>query len=155
MTTEKLKFKLELFATRWDKAPRAEILINDHIHYNQEITGTEKDPTVIEFEHELSEGEHYNLVINRSGKDTRQTVMENGVITKDQLLHIKSIEIDEIDIGALVYSGVYTRRSIRNHGPLSRQPLAINCRNLLKMSPQWATTGAGNSSSARLSTCGF
>jgi hypothetical protein len=29
-------------------------------------------------------------------------------ITKDQLLHIKSIEIDEIDIGALVYEGVYT-----------------------------------------------
>ena len=108
MTTEKLKFKLELFATRWDKAPRAEILINDHSHYNQEITGTEKDPTVIEFEHELSEGEHYSLVINRSGKDTRQTVLENGVITKDQLLHVKSIEIDEIDIGALVYSGVYT-----------------------------------------------
>lgn len=108
MTTEKLKFKLELYATHWDKAPRAEILINDHIHYCQDITGTEKDPTVIEFEHELAEGEHYNLVINRSGKDITQTVMENGVIVKDQLLHIKSIEIDEIDIGALVYAGVYT-----------------------------------------------
>jgi len=35
-------------------------------------------------------------------------VVDNGVIVKDQLLHIKSIEIDEIDIGALVYAGVYT-----------------------------------------------
>ena len=35
-------------------------------------------------------------------------MVEDGKITKDQLLHIKSIEIDEIDIGALVYEGVYT-----------------------------------------------
>jgi hypothetical protein len=108
MSIEKLKFKLELYSTRWDKFPRAEILINNHSHYNQEITGTEKEPTVIEFEHELKEGEKYRLIINRSGKDIRQTVIENGQIVKDQLLHIKSIEIDEIDIGALVYSGLYT-----------------------------------------------
>ena len=108
MSTEKLKFKLELYSTYWDKTPRAEILINNHSHYNQEITGTEKEPTVIEFEHELIEGEKYSLIIARSGKDTRQTVVENGQIIKDQLLHIKSIEIDEIDIGALVYEGVYT-----------------------------------------------
>ena len=63
---------------------------------------------MIEFEHELKEGEKYRLIINRSGKDSRQTVVENGQIVKDQLLHIKSIEIDEIDIGALVYSGLYT-----------------------------------------------
>jgi hypothetical protein len=108
MTTEKLKFKLKLWAEYWDKAPRAVIFINDHTHYTQEITGTEKEPTVIEFEHELTEGEKYSLIIERSGKDRKQTVVENGKITKDQLLHIKSIEIDEIDIGALVYEGVYT-----------------------------------------------
>jgi hypothetical protein len=108
MTVEKLKFRLELWATYWDRAPRAEILINDYSHYNQEIKGTEKEPTVIEFEHELTEGKNYSLIINRSGKDIRQTIVENGVIIKDQLLHIKSIEIDEIDIGALVYNGLYT-----------------------------------------------
>ena len=108
MTTEKLKFRLELWATYWDRAPRAEILINDYSHYDQEIKGSEKEPTVIEFEHELKEGEKYQLIINRSGKDIRQTVVENSQIVKDQLLHIKSIEIDEIDIGALVYTGLYT-----------------------------------------------
>ena len=34
-------------------------------------------------------------------------LVEDGKIVKDQLLHIKSIEIDEIDIGGLVYEGVY------------------------------------------------
>jgi len=108
MATEKLKFKLELWSEYWDKKPTANILINDHSHCNQEITGTEKEPTIIEFEYELTEGEHYKLIIERSGKDFRQTVVEDGQITKDQLLHIKSIEIDEIDIGALVYEGLYT-----------------------------------------------
>jgi hypothetical protein len=108
MSIEKLKFKLELWAEHWDKKPIANILINSHSHYTQEITGTEKEPTVIEFEHELTEGEKYSLIIERSGKDRVQTVIEDGKITKDQLLHIKSIEIDEIDIGALVYEGVYT-----------------------------------------------
>ena len=62
----------------------------------------------IEFEHEINEKQSYNLVINRSGKDNKQTVIKNGKIIIDQLLHIKHIEIDEIDIGALVYEGVYT-----------------------------------------------
>ena len=86
----------------------AEILINDESHYRSEIEGTEDKPTVIEFEHTLEEGKEYTLKIIRSGKDVKQTVVEAGNIAKDQLLHIKSIEIDEIDIGALVYEGVYT-----------------------------------------------
>jgi len=35
---------------------------------------------------------------------------EDGNIIKDQVLHIKSIEFDEIDLGGLVYEGVYTPR---------------------------------------------
>jgi len=108
MSTEKLKFKLEIWSEYWDKKPIANIIVNEHSHYNQEITGKEKEPTVIEFEHELTEGENYSLIIERSGKDTTQTVVEDNKIIKDQLLHIKSIEIDEIDLGALVYEGVYT-----------------------------------------------
>lgn len=109
MGTEKLKFKLELYATMWDKPPHAEIMINDKSYYDSDIKGTEDKPDVIEFEQDLEEGKEYNLIINRSGKDTNQTVVnEKGGRQKDQLLHIKSIEIDEIDIGGLVFNGVYT-----------------------------------------------
>jgi hypothetical protein len=109
MPTERLKFKLELYATYWDKPPVAEILIDSESQYRSEITGTEKEPAVIEFEKELTEGEKYTLNISRSGKEPNQTVVNaEGGIEKDQLLHIKSIEIDEIDIGSLVYEGVYT-----------------------------------------------
>ena len=111
MGTEKLKFKLELYATMWDQPPHAEILINDISHFTGDITGTEDKPTVVEFEREFTEGEKNELIIKRSGKIKGQTVVnENGDILKDQLLHIKSMEIDEIDLGALVYEGVYTPR---------------------------------------------
>ena len=109
MATEKLKFKLELYATMWDQPPHAEILIDDKMHFKGDVTGTEEKPDLIEFEQELEEHKEYNLIINRSGKSVNQTVInENSDILKDQLLHIKSIEIDEIDIGPLVYEGVYT-----------------------------------------------
>jgi hypothetical protein len=105
---EKLKFRLELWSTHWDKPPIAEIFINDHSHYKSEIKSTEDNPTRIEFEHTLEENKKYNLKIVRSNKSKGQTVLENDEIIKDQTLHIKSIEIDEIDIGALVYEGLYT-----------------------------------------------
>ena len=109
MGTEKLKFKLELYATMWDQPPHAEILINEPDHFKGDITGTEEKPNVIEFEYDTEEGKEYNLIIKRSGKGKKQTVVnDKGDILKDQLLHIKSIEIDEIDIGSLVYDGVYT-----------------------------------------------
>ena len=109
MGTEKLKFKLELYATMWDKPPHAEILVNDKSYFNNDITGTEDKPNVIEFEHEFMGGEKSELIIKRSGKGNNQTVVnDNGDLLKDQLLHIKGIEIDEIDLGALVYEGLYT-----------------------------------------------
>jgi hypothetical protein len=93
----------------WDKPPHAEILINGERHFDGDITGTNDKPDIIEFEHDLEEGKEYNLTINRSGKGKNQTVVnEKGDLLKDQLLNIKSIEIDEIEIGALVYEGVYT-----------------------------------------------
>jgi hypothetical protein len=107
MATEKLKFKLELYATMWDKPPVANIKINEKSYFNKEITSTEDKPTIIEFEHEFEEDKSYNFIIDRLGKDKNQTIVENEKIVKDQLLHIKSIEIDEIDIGSLIYEGVY------------------------------------------------
>ena len=93
----------------WDKPPVAEILVNDKSHFKGDITATEDKPHAIEFEQELEEGQEYTLTIKRSGKTLRQTVVnEKKDILHDQLLNIKSIEIDEIDIGALVYEGKYT-----------------------------------------------
>ena len=109
MATEKLKFKLELYATMWDKPPHAEILVGGKSYFDGDITSTEDKPTLIEFEAEFDEDKSCDLIINRSGKTVPQTVInDNGDLLKDQLLHIKKIEIDEIDLGSLVFTGLYT-----------------------------------------------
>ena len=109
MATEKLKFKLELYATYWDKPPAVDVYINDEEHYSNDVLGTEKNPTLIEFEQSLPADQKYKLILKRHNKDKKQCIIDStGKIVKDQLLHIKSLEIDEIDIGDLVYEGVYT-----------------------------------------------
>jgi len=110
MGTEKLKFKLELYATMWDQPPCVEVKLNNQVILcNEDITQKENEPKVIEFECDLEEGNEHKLTLNRSNKTPKQTLVNaKGDITHDQLLHIKSISIDDIDIGALVYKGVYT-----------------------------------------------
>ena len=109
MATEKLKFKLELYATMWDKPPTAEVMVNDQSFFKGEIRSTEQSPTQIEFETELEGDKQHSLRIIHSGKTSNQTVVnEKGDLLKDQLLNIKNIEIDEIDIQGLIYEGVYT-----------------------------------------------
>ena len=83
----------------WDKAPHCDIMIDDKSYFNGAIDGTEDKPNLIEFEHECEEDKEHTLTIHRSGKSVGQTVVnEKGDILQDQLL----------DIGALVYEGVYT-----------------------------------------------
>jgi hypothetical protein len=109
MATEKLKFRLELYATWWSQPPKAEILIDNITVFNGLITSNKEKPTIIEFEHLCQEDKNHELVIKRFNKTSKQTVVgPQGEIEKDQLLHIRRIEIDEIDLGSLVYEGIYT-----------------------------------------------
>ena len=108
MATETLKFKLELYATYWNKPPIAEIKIADKTYFKDKITSTKQNPTKIEFEHTLENDKSHTLNIIRTGKTEQETVLENNTIIKDQLLNIKYMEIDEIDLGSLTYEGVYT-----------------------------------------------
>ena len=134
METEKLTFKIELFSTHWDTPPIAEIKLNkssdktitevdnknlfdydsnkpilniNNSYFKNEITSTKNEPTIITFEHELEHDKSYDFIIKRTNKTPKQTIVEDGKIVKDQALHIGQIAIDEIDIGALVYEGVY------------------------------------------------
>ena len=93
----------------WDKAPYVKVMLNNRVYWKGDITGTSEKPDVIEFEETLHEKFNYELRFKRLNKDDSQTIVnDKGDILHDQLLHIKSIEIDEIDIGSLVFEGVYT-----------------------------------------------
>ena len=108
MGTETLKIGIELWATMWDKPPQAGLWIDDQNHYNGEIIGTQSKPNIITFEHTFKENTEHCLTIKRGNKLPGQTVVDNdGNVLKDQLLHIKNIEIDDINLGAIVYNGIY------------------------------------------------
>ena len=49
METEKLKFKIELYATMWNKPPIVDISIDDKSYFNSKIESTKDSPTTIEF----------------------------------------------------------------------------------------------------------
>ena len=108
MATEKLKFKLEIYSAYFKNPPIVDIKIGDNSYFNKEITSTEKQPTVIEFEHDCENDKTYTLNLIRSGKTIRDTVIKDDKIIADQMLYLKYFEIDEIDLGSLVYEGVYT-----------------------------------------------
>jgi len=107
MNFEKYLFVLELYSTYWDKKPIVEISLNNEHKIKQEIKDAYNKPTVIQFEHICQNNTNYRLEINRSNKDDSQTVVSNNQITKDQILHIKSISIDHIDLNTLLYKGIY------------------------------------------------
>ena len=75
MATEKLKFKLQLYSTHWNKKPIVDVKINDKSYFKNEIAGTKENPTLIEFEQECEEGKDYQLILDRSNKDKRQTMV--------------------------------------------------------------------------------
>ena len=108
MATESLKFKIELYSTYWNKPPIVEVKVGDKSYFKNEITSTEKEPTLIEFTHDCESDKSHNLSLIRTNKNDQETVLENDTIIKDQLLNIKYVEIDEIDLGALLFEGVYT-----------------------------------------------
>jgi len=109
MTTEKIKFKVHLTAEYWNKPPQVEILVNDKKYFdgNVEKTVNDSTPQVIEFTHELELEKTHKFSIILKNKTNQDTLVENHKIIKDQLVNIKYIEIDEIDIGSIVYEGKY------------------------------------------------
>ena len=96
---EQLHFRIGLSATVWDKKPQWRMLLNDR-EVAQGIADSEIE--YVEFDHAITEGTQ-RLVIQLLNKDTSDTVENESktAIVKDMLLHIKSIEIDEIDLGNL------------------------------------------------------
>jgi hypothetical protein len=103
--TEKVDFEITLSSTWHDHTPKFVLSLNDDIIEVGEIT--EKDDEnkfrKIKFSRELSEGNHA-LKITLHSKNNYQTKVDNdGNITHDQLLHIKEIYIDEIELGHLAY----------------------------------------------------
>lgn len=122
---EKLHFKIGLSGTYWDKKPIYSVLVNTDTVETREVSTASDEVFYVEFDRELAEGPA-TLSILLQNKDDSDVVQneDKTAILKDLLLNIVSIEIDEIDLGNLIYSqSVFT-------GNDSTRPVLENCVNL-------------------------
>lgn len=102
---ERLHFKIGIGGTYWDKRPAYSILVNDQVCATGEISTPSGEFSFVEFDTDIDEGPS-SLKIRLENKEWTDTVQneEKTEIIKDMLLNIKSVEIDEINLGNLVYT---------------------------------------------------
>jgi hypothetical protein len=103
MSTETLHFKIGLSGSSDKKHPEFSIHLNDKEYVNTKLSGGANQIEFFEFNAEIEQGP-YNLIIEFKNKLPEDTVVENGSIIEDLLLNIESIEIDEIDMGSLLWT---------------------------------------------------
>ena len=104
METEKLKFKIGLSGTV-EKQPQYRISVNSLELALGHLTVPPGETEYIEFEADIEEGNN-KLEIELVNKGFGDTVLdEQGNIISDLILNIESIEIDDIELGAIKWSG--------------------------------------------------
>ena len=117
---ELLKFEITLSGTYWDRIPEFDILIDDNIVYSGHITTPSSgrglpasDPNdilsashaqIITIEPKLAPGDHV-LGIRLKNKTSDQTRgFEQGIWSRDMLLTVEKIKIDDIDLENLIFT---------------------------------------------------
>jgi len=112
---ETLHFKIGLSGSSSRKQPEFRISVNGNKQVHDRLKGAANETEYFDFDLEIAEGENFIEIelLNKGFGDT--TVDQDGNILDDLLLNIDSIEIDEIDLGALKwtlsdYQPVYPER---------------------------------------------
>jgi ABC-type iron transport system FetAB ATPase subunit len=102
---ETLHFKVGLSGSSSKKHPEFRILVNGHEFVSQrQLTGGVNETEYFEFDAEIDEVD-CSLIIEFLNKAEHDTVLgPDGNITEDLLLNIDSVEIDDIDIGTLLWT---------------------------------------------------
>ena len=124
--SEQLHFKIGLSGTYWSKSPVYSILVNDKIIVDHKtITAATDEVFYEEFDYAAQEGP-MTLKIRLENKDNGDTVEneDKTAFIKDMVLNIKTVEIDEIDIGNLIYT------NSKFVGDDPARPVLDNCINL-------------------------
>ena len=105
MDKELVHVKLGLSGTYWDKRPQYRVEFNNTIMAQGEITSESNVAQYVEFdcEYDSKEAVLQVFLTNKTDKDTIQNEDKTEIV-KDMLLNIVSCEIDDIDLGHLVYN---------------------------------------------------
>lgn len=133
--SEIVEFKITLNSVWHNEPPKFAVLLDGEIIENGVVTKREEnnEEQVISFSKELIEGDH-TIAIRLLDKQNHHTPVDaNGKILADQLLNIKQIEIDEIELDYLFYSlGKYHKQMNDNmeYPVYEAEPLPDSYKNL-------------------------
>lgn len=102
---ETLHFKVGLSGSSNKKHPEFRISVNgQEFVKRQQLTGGINETEYFEFDVDIKEGE-CSLIIELLNKSVYDTVVDpNNSVVEDLLLNIDSVEIDEIDLGILLWT---------------------------------------------------
>ena len=132
MEKETLHFRIGLSGTYWDRPPQYSVLVNYTAVVNSALVDVPSDEIFyVEFDSE-SDVELNMLQIrleNKTNTDTVENADKTGIV-KDLLLNIVTVEIDEIDLGHLIYnlSEYHVDRPVEYNGEIVK--IIKNCVNL-------------------------
>ena len=112
--SEKLHIKLGISGTYWKKVPAYNILFNGEIIKTGTITSASNEVEYVEFD--VNSGPDDSVLgielLNKEDSDVlKDSYTDSSVfnIIGDMILNIVSIEIDEIDLGHIIYDhGIYS-----------------------------------------------
>ena len=103
---ERVEFKVLLSGEWFRLPPHVKVYIDDQLIEDLEVVERSAlgEQRTLEFDAELSDGEHELRIqyLDKEQPDTR--VDENGNIDADHIVNIDSIEIDEIELGFMCYN---------------------------------------------------
>lgn len=104
MDKETLHLKIGLSGSSATKHPEFKIIVNDAVIVHNTLTASMNEVEYFEFDVEIVEGPG-SLVVEMLNKLPIDTVLDlDGNIVEDLLLNIDSVEIDEIDLGSLLWT---------------------------------------------------
>jgi hypothetical protein len=122
---ETLHFRIGLSGTYWLKLPIYAVLVNDSVCETREVTAPSDEIFYVEFDYDITEGAG-SLKIRLTNKDYSDTQQnqEKTVILQDMLLNIHSVEVDDINLGNLIWTHTTFR------GDDNTRPVLEKCVNL-------------------------
>lgn len=101
---ENLHFKIGLAGTYWDKHPQYSILLNDQVIKQDTVKSSSAETFYVEFDSDIQEKNILKIRLeNKHWSDTVQNEDKTHIL-KDMMLHVKSVEIDEITLGEILWS---------------------------------------------------
>jgi hypothetical protein len=112
---ETLHFKIGLSGSSKIKHPKFKISVNDTVFVDAELKNDVNQTEYFEFDVSVDVGNN-NLIIELVNKSDSDTILDsNGTIVEDLLLNIDSIEIDDIDLGSLLWTSSEYRPNYPEH----------------------------------------